>query len=134
MASSNYTVGEYAEFAVAIGEILDEYSKEMEAEATLVFNSLAKECVQRLRDTSPRSKGKNAGAYAKGWTLKTTSTRQRQGIETVTVYNQSHYQLTHLLEYGHDLPQGGRAEAKEHIAPVANWASSEIDRRLKEKL
>lgn len=135
MGSNDTRIGEGAEFSVAINKLLDSYQKEMQAAATIVFNSLAKECVQRLRDTSPQNqRSKKGGAYAKSWTLKQTSTKQRQGIETVTVYNKDYYQLTHLLEKGHDLPQGGRAQSKEHIAPVANWAASEIDRRLKEKL
>ena len=134
MGSSNTKIGENMELSVAVSEMLETYSDGLKKDATSVFNSLAKECVQRLKDTSPVGKGKNAGAYAKGWTLKKTSTRQRGGIDTTVVYNKDHYQLTHLLEKGHAMPQGGRAKAQPHIEPVANWANGDIDRRLKEKL
>lgn len=134
MGKTKYYENDRADFMVEINKILDSYSREVQAAAQLAFNQIAKEAVQRLKQTSPVGKGKNKGAYAKSWTLKKTERRQRQGIETVVVYNKDHYQLTHLLEHGHALPQGGRAKAQPHIAPVNDWAINEVVRRIEGNL
>lgn len=134
MAKTNYYENDRADFMVAMNKILDSYSREVQAAAQLAFNQIAKEAVQRLKQTSPVGRGKNAGEYAKSWTLKKTERKQRQGIETIVVYNKDHYQLTHLLEYGHALPQGGRANAQPHIAPVNDWAANEVVRRIEGNL
>lgn len=74
---------------------------------------VSKEAVQELRATSPKRKG--GGKYAKGWAIK------KQGKQTI-VYNRTDYQLTHLLEHGHDLVSHGKkvgfVKGQPHIKPV----------------
>lgn len=70
----------------------------------------AKMGVKILKQTSPvgrRSKKK----YKDGWRAKKVGTAW-------VVHNATNYQLTHLLEKGHALRQGGRTRAFPHIAPV----------------
>lgn len=111
-----------------VGKLLDDYSVEVKRKATAIFESTAKEAARNLKQTSPRGKGANAGAYARGWTVKRQ--KDRNGLLTITVHNKDHYQLTHLLEHGHALPQGGRAKAQPHIETVEQWAQGEVMRRL----
>ena len=64
------------------------------------------------------------GKYTKDWTHDQRSSRTSviTGLNGYSVYNKKHYQLTHLLEKGHQLRKGGRkvgnVKAFEHIAPV----------------
>ena len=123
-----------------IATLLDDYSKEVKEKTDKAFEQVAKEAAQELRQTSPRGKGKNSGDYAKGWTVKRERDK-KSGLYTITVHNKTHYQLTHLLENGHDVVRGGvvvgHAKAYPHIADVNDWAiqafESELYRRLKEK-
>lgn len=80
------------------------------------------------------------GKYTKDWTYDKRSTRTSviTGLDGYSVNNKKHYQLTHLLEKGHQLRRGGRqignVKAFEHIAPVnetlGDLAVSKIKRKV----
>lgn len=80
------------------------------------------------------------GKYTKDWTYDKRSTRTSviTGLDGYSVYNKKHYQLTNLLEKGHQLRRGGRqignVKAFEHIAPVnetlGDLAVSKIKRKV----
>lgn len=116
-----------------VAALLDNYTKDVKEATDKVFEQTAKESAQKLKQTSPIGKGRNAGEYAKSWTVKKERDK-RSGLYTVIVHNKDHYQLTHLLEKGHALPQGGRTAPQEHIAPVERWAQDEVVRRIEEQL
>lgn len=86
---------------------------------------VSKEAVKTLKATSPRREG--GGRYAKGWTTK------KVGKQTV-VYNKTDYQLTHLLENGHDIISHGKKVGHfggiKHIAPV----EQEVIERMTEEV
>lgn len=86
---------------------------------------VSKEAVKTLKATSPKREG--GGQYAKGWTTK------KVGKQTV-VYNKTDYQLTHLLENGHDIVVNGKKvghyDGVEHIAPV----EKEVIERMTEEV
>lgn len=92
---------------------------------------VAKEAVKKLKKTSPNNKRTKGKKYKNGWKYKKTS-------EGMTVYNEQ-YQLTHLLEHGHDIVIDGvvkekRAKAKVHIAPVEAWAQDEFPEEFKRQV
>ena len=60
------------------------------------------------------------GKYTKDWTHDQRGSRTSAitGLNGYSVYNKKHYQLTHLLEKGHQARHGGRVRAFEHIGPV----------------
>lgn len=111
--------------AVQMKELLDQIDESVQDAAKRGINETAKEAVQKLRNTSPRK----TGSYARGWGTK------KDGDMTVTVYNRTDYQLTHLLENGHVVRNKkgtyGRVGGKKHIAPVEEWAASELPIQIK---
>ena len=118
--------------AIQMADILDSYSTEVRRAASNAQDKIAKEAVQKLRNTSP----KKTGDYAKGWAVKRE--KGRTGIPVVTVHNKTDYQLTHLLENGHVIRNAkgeyGRYNGVKHIAPVEEWAQSELPAEVEREL
>ena len=92
----------------------------------------AKEAVESLRTAHPAGSGQYGSwdKYNSGWMIMQTKTDKRYHREA-TVHNATHYQLTHLLEHGHALWNGGRAGAFPHIAPVAEKCEGELVEKIK---
>lgn len=100
------------------GEAIAEgVSEDVEAAAQVGMNS--------LRSRSP----KRTGSYRKGW-------RKRRYVDdkgrsrSILLYNATDYQLTHLLEHGHQMPNGGRYAGEPHIAPAERDAEQTLLRRV----
>jgi hypothetical protein len=87
---------------------------------------------KELRTASP----KKTGRYAKGWAVNGESEKTRLSgqARSVVVYNRTDYQLTHLLEHGHALRQGGRAKAIPHIEPVARRTGERFVKAVKAEI
>lgn len=98
-------------FRQELNKILNNYVRLLGEDVDEIGEKVAKDGVKRLKMTSPKRKGKGGGDYAKGW-------RAKKVGNTWTVHNATDYQLTHLLEKGHALRQGGRSPAIVHIKPV----------------
>ena len=102
-----------------LDNILTEYVDEKTETLEVCLRAAAKDTAQTLRSTSPRGRGKNAGRYAKGWTVK----HEKKGLLTSEiVHNKTDYQLTHLLEKSHVIKNQygtyGRSTPEPHIAPA----------------
>ena len=82
------------DLTIEIQNILRETNSSVETALTDTIKSLAKSTAADLKQTSPKSKTRNGGKYARGWSFKETSKGH------FVVYNKQ-YQLTHLLEKGH---------------------------------
>lgn len=113
----------------AVRDILQDYSVEVSKAAAEAVTEVSKEATKKLRQTSPKRKGR----YAKGWTGKVEKTAT---TVDATVYGKTGtYQLAHLLEHGHARRGGGRkVDGIEHIKPVEDWAISEVEKRIREKV
>lgn len=78
--------------------------------------------------------------YTKDWTHDLRRKALTTGLDEYSVHNRKHYQLTHLLERGHQLKRGGRkignVRAFEHIAPVEELAEqlaiSNVGKKIRE--
>lgn len=85
----------------------------------------------RKHGTSTSAKGKvlPRGTYAKGWRSKETDEL------TYKVYNSGQQKsLGHLLEFGHSMPNGGRAKTIPHIIKNRDKAEERILKELERKL
>lgn len=91
--------------------------------------------VTALKDI--KSESENAGfdnkVYSKGWT-KTVKKNRATGKIGVTIYNKKYYRLTHLLEKGHALRNGGRTRAFPHISKTQAKMDELIIQKLKERI
>lgn len=122
---------------------LDELQKELtDFGGEMIFvvqkasKEVAAEAVERLKSSSPRSKGKSSykgGHYATKWTSE--SDRAGKTDTSTIVYNKKPtYRLTHLLEHGWVSRSGKRVPGQEHIAPVDEWVQSEIVKAIEREL
>lgn len=109
------------ELAETIQKEMQSYSDHIVDATKKTADSVAKETVDELKNTSPR----RTGDYAKGWT--TTTSYENQRTKRNTVHNRRHYQLTHLLENGHAKRGGGRVAPRVHIAPVEQKAIKKLE-------
>lgn len=90
-----------------IAQILKEYGAEVDAVLEDAVIDTAAEAVHRLRAvTKFSSQGHPTGAYSASWTLEPVR-GARFGSYWV-VFNENHYQLPHLLEFGFAHHNGGR--------------------------
>ena len=90
-------------------------------------NRVSNKAVKQLKATSP----KHCGRYAEGWG------RKRDKAHKVVVYNKR-YQLTHLLENGHNIVKKGKvvgfAPARVHIKPVEEMVQEEFPIQIEKML
>ena len=108
-------------FSEAINEMLEETLAEDEEALREHVKDACKVARDHLRKTSPRK----TGAYAADWAYAIENAAE--GAYNGTVYNRSHYQLTHLLEKGHAKRNGGRVAAIPHIGPAFEDARKTLE-------
>jgi len=116
---------------IQMADILDSVSKEVKGVYETDSMKVAKETVQRLKNTSPKG-SPHQRKYAEGWKV------GKKDRADLVVHNATNYQLTHLLENGHVIRNKkgtyGRTHGIKHIAPAEEWASDELPRRVMEDL
>ena len=117
--------------------ILSDYSADIQEAIMEDAQKVAKEGVTELKAKSP--KRENSGKYAKGWRVKT---QKGKWSINCTIHNATNWQLTHLLEHGHDwVSRDGTKRKKdaakpiEHIKPVEQKCikqfESDVERIIK---
>lgn len=118
----------------AIEQIVREYGDDITEVTAKVIAEAGQAALGKVKELSPRG----TGEYADSWQLTTNPKDAEVAIAGknagfARVYNRR-YQLTHLLERGHAMRQGGRARAIPHIAPAQTYTEQWLDRELGRKL
>ena len=111
--------------AAAIQKELADYSQDVTDGLKKSVKQVAKECKDEIVQNSPVL----TGNYKKGWGTKINY--ESADDVRVTVRNKTDYQLTHLLEYGHAMPTGGRVDGKPHIRPAEARAEEKLMQKVK---
>jgi len=108
--------------------ILNEYSTLASTEMKDAVKTAADSAKGEIESDAPRRTGK----YAKSWAVK--KTKEKTNAIEFTVHSKNQYQLTHLLEFGHALRNGGRTQGVSHIAPAETNAEKTLEYEIKKRL
>ena len=117
------------QLAKEIAQGLADYSQEVVEKVNVSSEKVGKAAVKRLKETSPKDKGK----YAKSWTMKTEPEVGQPDLRIIHA-KAPHYRLTHLLEHGHAKVGGGRVEGKPHIRPAEEMVIQEFMSEVEEAI
>lgn len=112
----------------AMEQLLAEYGNTIREEVEEVIVDVGNETGRYLRANSP----KRTGDYAKGWRGKKLTTTFYGA--SITVYNATDWQLTHLLNNGHANRDGGRTAGDHHIDDAEAYANDLLVKKVKERL
>ena len=110
-------------------DILDDYYVEVKQETETAFKQVAKETTSYLRSISPKQSGSpRSGRYARGW-------RWSWEYGETIIYNQTDWQLTHLLEDGHAIKNRfggpfGHYGGVKHILKAEERAGEQLPIRI----
>ncbi len=96
--------------ADAIKDTLKEYADVSSEKVKTAVKEAGKTVKKEIEMSAP----KDTGDYSKSWAVK--NVRETASSLEVAVHSKSHYQLAHLLEFGHAKRGGGRVSGKVHIA------------------
>lgn len=114
-------------------DILDDFYVETKKQTEKAILQEAKETASYLRATSPKSdrSSPRRGRYARGWRY------NYENVDDVFVYNQTDWQLTHLLEDGHDVKNRfsngrviGHYFGDQHISKAEERAADKLPMRV----
>lgn len=116
-----------------IERMLQDFNMQAIEAANNSIEETAEEAAEMLRKGGPYRE--RTGKYTRDWTAGQREKRKSiVEINGYTVYNKKNYQLTHLLEYGHQSRNGGRVKAFSHIAPVNEQVGQMVANKLERKL
>lgn len=118
------------QLSASVEKILAKYQEDVQGNVNEIVKEMSRKGAQTVRKQASSMFG-GTGEYAPGWTSKAETGRiSAQGV----IYNATVPGLPHLLEHGHALRQGGRAQGRPHIAPVEEALVREFEQKVKSKL
>ena len=105
---------------------LDEYADVTTEQVKKAVRKAGNTVRREIQENAP----KNTGDYAKSWAVK--KVRESSHTLELVVHSKNRYQLTHLLEFGHCLRNGGRTRAMPHIAPAEEKGIEQLEKQIEE--
>ena len=103
---------------------LDEYADVTTEQVKKAVRKAGNTVRREIQENAP----KNTGDYTKSWAVK--KVRESSHTLEVVVHSKNRYQLTHLLEFGHCLRNGGRTRAMPHIAPAEEKGIEQLEKMI----
>ena len=103
---------------------LDEYADVTTEQVKKAVRKAGNTVRKEIQQNAP----KNTGDYAKSWAVK--KVRESSHTLELVVHSKNRYQLTHLLEFGHCLRNGGRTRAMPHIAPAEEKGIEQLEKQI----
>lgn len=117
-----------------IQSIFAEFQHSVTTAMEAAINNVARRAKTKLKKTSPSWKYQREEKYSEDWEIK----QEDKQAKSSTVIANKQYQLTHLLEKGHDIVINGEvrghADAIPHIEPVSKDVANEIQEELKKQI
>ena len=117
--------------SIKIDDLAREVMKGLDEDADVTTEQV-KKAVRKAGNTVRReiqeNAPKNTGDYAKSWAVK--KVRESSHTLELVVHSKNRYQLTHLLEFGHCLRNGGRTRAMPHIAPAEEKGIEQLEKMI----
>lgn len=121
------------DLSAAVDGILEQYGEEVDGVISDSIKEVSTKAAQKLHDVREFSeKGHPTGAYSADWTFEFVPSGRFK--TTSTIHNADHYQLAHLLEFGHANRNGGRTPGYPHIGKVNTWAEDEVVQEIERRL
>lgn len=121
-----------ADFREVMNDLLEQYGAGVVDVAIESADVVSQQAKDDLKSGIGGYKNRT-GKYRLGWRARLEVENTK--VEAVT-YNWTAWQLTHLLEFGHQLKRGGRkvgdAQAYPHLASINEWAVREFERLIKQ--
>lgn len=114
--------------ADAIKDTLKEYADVSSEKVKTAVKEAGKTVKKEIEMSAP----KDTGDYSKSWAIK--NIRETSNSLEVAVHSKSHYQLAHLLEFGHAKRGGGRVSGKVHIASAEAKGVEQFETDLEKAL
>ena len=107
---------------------LDEYADVTTEQVKKAVRKAGNTVRREIQENAP----KNTGDYAKSWAVK--KVRESSHTLELVVHSKNRYQLTHLLEFGHCLRNGGRTRAMPHIAPAEEKGIEQLEKQIERSI
>lgn len=114
--------------ADAIKDTLKEYAGVSSEKVKTAVKEAGKTVKKEIEMSAP----KDTGDYSKSWAVK--NVRETASSFEVAVHSKSHYQLAHLLEFGHAKRGGGRVSGKVHIASAEAKGIEQLETDIEKAL
>lgn len=120
-----------SQLSATIAQELNACQEDIAAEFDSVAESVVKDTVEQLRQTSPIG---HTGKYAPSWAQKFVAKQPAASTSRVVYSRKPQYAKTHLLEKGHAAVDGSWVRPRTHIAPVESRSVDQLVKQLTKRL
>lgn len=114
-------------------ELQQEVAKCLAEAKDRTFDALKTAIDKTAKQTTDQTKQKSptrTGVYQKNWAVKSDEASAARGVYAKTVYNKKKPQLTHLLQYGHEVKGYLEGRGKRFTDPIDHIQSDDVTEKM----